>query len=73
MINTLFVFVLQRWERNLERIGKNRKKSDFLFGVFVLCFCNQECLFFICKYLFELNITLFFAGGLLRATSVPRL
>lgn len=34
MINTLFVFVLQRWERNLERIGKNRKKSDFLFGLF---------------------------------------
>jgi len=38
MINTLFVFVLQRWERNLERIGKNRKKSDFLFGCLFCAF-----------------------------------
>ena len=38
MINTLFAFVLQRWERNLERIGKNRKKSDFLLGCLFCAF-----------------------------------
>jgi len=37
---------------------KTKKSLIFYFDV-CFVFCNQECLFFICKYLFEINIALF--------------
>lgn len=41
MINTLFVSVLQRWDRNLERIGKKQKKNNFMEDVFKLTRCSS--------------------------------
>lgn len=51
MINTLFVSVLQRWDRNLERIGKKQKKNNFMEDVFKLTRCSSFVRYLIKKIL----------------------